>query len=150
MVLNRAMANSAFRWQNFSAGKYLCQVEPKSLFITNGASMGLHLICTLFTRPGDIVFVEEPSYFLALRIFADHELHLVPIRTDENGLVIEDLEEKLTEFKPKFLYIIPTYQNPTGHTLSAGSAGKSCLTLSRQHNFLLVADEVYHFLSYSG
>lgn len=62
----------------FLSRAYVCPVEPDSLFITNGASMGLHLICTLFTRPGDTVFVEESTYFLALRIFADHGLRLIP------------------------------------------------------------------------
>jgi len=122
---------------------------PDSLFITSGASMGLHLICTLFTRPGDTIFVEEPTYFFALRIFADHDLHLVPISTDGNGLIIESLEEKLSGSRPKFLYLIPTFQNPTGHTLSL-ERRESLVSLSRQHDFLLVADEVYHFLSTSG
>jgi len=111
--------------------------------------MGLHLICTNFTHPGDIIFVEEPTYFFGLRIFADHDLRLIPINTDENGLLIESLEEKLTEFRPKFLYVIPTYQNPTGQTLSP-ERRKQLLNLSRQHDFIVVADEVYHFLSYSG
>ena len=133
----------------FLTHAYLLPVEADSLFITNGASMGLHLICTLFTRPGDTIFVEEPTYFLALRIFTDHELQVVPIRTDENGLVIENLEEKLAEYNPKFLYFIPTFQNPTGHTLPAGRR-KKLLRVSHQHDFLLVADEVYHCLSYSG
>ena len=122
---------------------------PESLFITSGASMGLHLICTLFTRPGDTIFIEEPTYFFALRIFADHDLHLVPISTDGNGLIIESLEEKLSGSRPKFLYLIPTFQNPTGHTLSL-ERRERLVSLSRQHNFLLVADEVYHFLSTSG
>ena len=133
----------------FLSRGYAFPVEPNSLFITSGASMGLHLICTFFTRPGDIIFVEEPTYFFALRIFADHDLHLVPIRTDENGLVIEALEEKLAESRPKFLYIIPTYQNPTGHTLSA-ERREQLVSLSHKHDFLVVADEVYHFLSYAG
>jgi len=111
--------------------------------------MGLHLICTLFTHPGDTIFVEEPTYFFALRIFADHDLRLIPIRTDENGLLIESLEEKLTGSRPKFLYITPTYQNPTGHTLPP-ERRRRLVSLSRQHDFLVVADEVYHFLSYSG
>jgi DNA-binding transcriptional MocR family regulator len=128
---------------------YGCPVEPDSLFITNGASMGLHLLCSLFTRPGDTVFVEEPTYFLALRIFADHELRPVPIRTDSDGLVIESLEENLAEFHPKFLYIIPTYQNPTGQTLSL-ERRQQVVDLCRRHEFLVVADEVYHFLRYSG
>jgi hypothetical protein len=72
---------------------YVFPVGPDSLFITSGASMGLHLICTLFTCPGDIIFIEEPTYFYALRIFADHDLRLVPIRTDENGLVINSLKK---------------------------------------------------------
>lgn len=133
----------------FLTDAYEFPVEPDSLFVTNGASMGLHLTCTLFTRPGDTIFVEEPTYFLALRIFADHELQVVPIRTDENGLVIENLEEKLAEYNPKFLYLIPTFQNPTGQTLPA-ERRKKLLSLSRKHDFLLVADEVYHCLCYSG
>jgi 2-aminoadipate transaminase len=133
----------------FLSHGYVCPVEPGSLFITNGASIGLHLICTFFTRPGDTVFVEEPTYFIALRIFADHDLRLVPIHTDENGLLIDSVEEELTKSHPKFLYIIPTYQNPTGHTLST-ERRERLVSLSRQHDFLVVADEVYHFLSYSG
>ena len=133
----------------FLSSGYGFPTEPDSLFITNGASMGLHLICTLFTQPGDTIFVEEPTYFFSLRIFADHGLHLIPIRTDESGLVIESLEEELGNFHPKFLYIIPTYQNPTSHTLSQ-ERREQLVSLSRQHDFLLVADEVYHFLTYSG
>jgi DNA-binding transcriptional MocR family regulator len=133
----------------FLSRRYAYPMEPDSLFITNGASMGLHLICTLFTRPGDTIFVEDPTYFLALRIFSDHELSLVPIRTDNSGLVIESLEEKLAESRPKFLYIIPTFQNPTGHTLSA-ERRQQLVSLSRKHDFLVVADEVYHFLSYAS
>jgi len=49
-------------------------VDPAALLVTNGSSMGLHLVCSLFTHPGDLVFVEEPTYFLALRILADHDL----------------------------------------------------------------------------
>jgi DNA-binding transcriptional MocR family regulator len=91
--------------------------------------------------------VEEPSYFLALRIFADHGLRIISIDTDEKGLVIESLEEKLREFKPKFLYIIPTHQNPSGHTLTE-ERRTSLVKLVQENNFLILADEVYHFLSY--
>lgn len=123
-------------------------VESDSLFVTAGVSQALDLICTLFTRPGDIIFVEEPSYFLALRIFADHGLRVIPIRTDESGLVIESLEEKLSEFHPKFLYLIPVFQNPTGHTLTRERRAR-LVALSGTHDFLVVADEVYQFLNYT-
>jgi DNA-binding transcriptional MocR family regulator len=123
-------------------------VEPESLFVTSGVSSGLDLICTLFTQPGDTIFVEEPTYFLALRIFADHGLRLVPIPTDEEGLVVNALEEKLAEIHPRLLYLIPAFQNPSGHTLTQ-ERRERLVALCQEHDFLVVADEVYHFLNYS-
>jgi 2-aminoadipate transaminase len=102
----------------FLSSGYGVDVQPQQLMITAGASQALSLFCTLFTRPGDTVFVEEPSYFLALRILQeDHRLNAVPIATDENGLILPAVEEALTRHQPVFLYTIPTYQNPTGRTL---------------------------------
>ncbi|MGB7873211.1 MAG: PLP-dependent aminotransferase family protein [Anaerolineales bacterium] len=118
------------------------------LFVTNGISNALDLICAHFTRPGDTIFVEEPSYFLALRIFEDHDLRIIPIQTDRGGLVVEALKEKLSEFHPKFLYTVPTFQNPGGYTLS-DERRERLVELSQEHNFIIVADEVYHFLNYS-
>jgi 2-aminoadipate transaminase len=124
-------------------------VDSDRLFITSGISAALDLVCTLFTHSGDTVFVEEPSYFLALSIFADHGLRVVSIPTDSSGLVIEALDEALKTHRPKFLYVIPTFQNPSGHTLTADRR-QSLLALAREHDFLLLADEVYHFLGYSA
>ena len=123
-------------------------VDFDNLFVNNGISNGLDAICAHFTHPGDTIFVEEPTYFLALRIFADHDLRMVPIQTDENGLIIEDLEEKLTRFQPKFLYSVPTFQNPGGYTLTDERRDR-LVQLSQEHSFLILADEVYHFLNYS-
>jgi len=131
----------------FLGREYGSSMEPDNLFIVSGVSMGLHLLCSFFTHPGDTVFVEEPTYLYALRIFTDHELRLIPIQTDENGLVIESLEENLAHLQPKFLYIIPTFQNPTGHTLSQ-ERREQLLNLSQKHGFIIAADEVYHLLSY--
>jgi 2-aminoadipate transaminase len=124
-------------------------VDPVNLFVTNGVSNALDLICTLFTQPGDIIFVEEPSYFLALRIFNDHKLRVIPIQTDQAGLLIESLEEKLTEFHPILLYLIPTFQNPTGQTL-ARERRERLIQLCQEYEFLILADEVYHFLNYTA
>jgi DNA-binding transcriptional MocR family regulator len=123
-------------------------VDFNDLFVTNGISNGLDLICAHFTHPGDTIFVEEPTYFLALRIFEDHNLQIVLIQTDENGLVIESLEEKLKGHQPKFLYTVPTFQNPGGFTLPQDRREK-LVQLSQEHDFLIVADEVYHFLNYA-
>ncbi|MBN1149074.1 MAG: PLP-dependent aminotransferase family protein [Anaerolineales bacterium] len=132
---------------DFLARAYGASVHPASLFVAAGASSALDLLCTLYTRPGELVFVEEPSYFLALRIFADHGLKVVSLPIDDDGLILEALDEKLAEQRPAFVYTIPTFQNPSGRTLSQARREK-LVELAQRHNFLLLADEVYHFLSY--
>ncbi len=133
----------------FLSARYAVPVDERQLFVTAGASLGLHLICALFCRPGDVIFVEEPTYFLALRIFADHGLEVMRLPMDQDGLIIEALEEKLAIHKPVFLYTIPSFHNPASVTLSAARRDK-LVQLSREHQFLIVADEVYHLLSYGG
>lgn len=133
----------------FLSREYRTAVDPDQLFITAGASQGLDLICTHFAHTGDTIFVEEPSYFLALRIFADHRLKIVSLPIDENGLIIDALEEKLTEHNPAFVYTIPTFHNPSSVTLSA-SRRERLVHLSEKHRFLILADEVYHLLAYTA
>ena len=133
---------------NFLTRAYGTGVNPGRLFVTAGASSALDLLCTLYTRPGDLIFIEEPSYFLALRIFEDHELRVVPIPMDDEGLRMNALEKKLAELSPKFIYIIPTFQNPSGRTLSQARREK-LVDWAQRYNFLVLADEVYHFLPYS-
>ena len=131
----------------FLAPHYGRAVDPDALILTAGASQALDLICTLYAQPGDVVLVEEPSYFLALRIFADHRLNVVGLPMDGEGLVVEAVAEALAVHRPAFLYTIPTFQNPTGATLSAARRNKLA-ELAREHNLLVVADEVYHLLDY--
>jgi len=133
---------------NFLTKGYGFDIKPESIFVTNGISNALDLICTLFTKAGDTIFVEEPTYFLALRIFEDHHLKVISIDTDENGLVVESLEENLAEFHPKFLYLIPTFHNPTGATIPQ-ERRERLVQLAKEHDFIIVADEVYHLLSYA-
>ena len=133
---------------NFLTVAYGTRVDPNLLFVTTGASSALDLLCTLYTKPGEVIFVEEPSYFLALRIFEDHGLRVIPIPMDDDGLRLDALDEKLAEFSPKFIYTIPTFQNPSGWTLSQAQREK-LVERAQQYNFLVLADEVYHFLPYN-
>jgi DNA-binding transcriptional MocR family regulator len=133
----------------FLSEQYKLSLNPDHFFTTTGISQGLDFICSLFTRPGDTIFIEKPTYSLALGIFADHRLNVVGLPMDEDGLIIESLEEELAHQTPVFVYTIPTFHNPTGHTLSAARREK-LVQLSRKYNFLIVADEVYQLLAYTG
>lgn len=144
----RGNANFRQTLATFLSEQYPNPVTPDQLMITNGNSQALDFICTWFTRPGDTVLVEEPSYFLALKIFADHKLNLVSIPVDDGGLITEGLKEKLEKLTPAFLYTIPTFHNPASVTLSL-KRREELIGICAQKNLLIVADEVYHFLNYS-
>jgi 2-aminoadipate transaminase len=129
----------------FLSDEYGSPVTPESLFVTAGNSQALDFVCALFTKPGDTVFVEEPSYFLAFKIFTDHGLNIVSIPTDDKGMNIDRLEQELGQTRPKLLYTIPSYHNPGGQNMSSGRRSR-LVALSRECDFLVVADEVYQLL----
>jgi DNA-binding transcriptional MocR family regulator len=132
---------------NFLGDGYGAPVTPDSLFVTAGNSQALDFICALFTRPGDTVIVEEPSYFLAFKIFADHGLNIVSIPVDDEGMDIGLLEQELRRTRPKMLYTIPSFHNPGGQSMSAARRTR-LVELSREYDFLVAADEVYQLLWY--
>jgi len=131
----------------FLTTEYEDSVTADSLFVTAGNSQALDFVCGQFAREGDTVFLEEPSYFLAHQIFSDHGLNVVGIPMDEDGLIIEALVEQLAIHRPALLYTIPSFHNPGGQTLSAGRR-RELARLSLEHDFLIVADEVYQLLHY--
>lgn len=134
---------------DFLADHYGMAVDEGQLFISNGNSQAIDLCCAALTTPGDVVFVEEPTYFLALRIFADHGLRVVGIPVDDDGLRIDALEARLAEFSPRLVYVIPTGQNPTGSSMPT-ERRRRLVELAREHEFLVLADEAYQLLHYTG
>lgn len=126
---------------------YFSAVTSDQLFVTGGASQALDLVSTVFADPGDTVFVEEPSYFLAFQIFRDHGLNIVGIPVDDDGLCIDAIRQELESHKPAFLYTIPSYHNPGGQCTSEARR-RQIVELAVEHDFLIVADEVYQLLYY--
>ena len=133
---------------SFLSVQYGYTVQPEILFAIGGSTHALDMICTLFTKPGDLVFAEEPTYFIARNIFEDHGLHVEGIPIDKDGLNIGALEERLQQVRPRFVYTIPTFQNPTGVILSP-ERRKRLVELSQEHGFYILADEVYQSLHYT-
>lgn len=123
------------------------EVDPGAMLVTNGNSHALDLLCAALTEPGDTVLVEDPTYHLALGILRDHGLEAVGVPVDDGGLSIGALEEALTRHRPRFLYTVSSYHNPTGATLS-DERRRRLVALAREHGFWIVADEVYHLLRY--
>lgn len=123
--------------------------RPEDLLVSGGNSQALDFACARFTRPGDAVFVEEPTYFLAHRIFADHGLDVIGIPLDRDGMRMDVFRARLAERRPALVYTIPSYQNPCSVTLSA-ERRLELAELSRRHGFVVAADEVYQMLHFDG
>jgi 2-aminoadipate transaminase len=133
----------------FLEKNYGQRVRADSLFLSGGASQALDYICTQLSRPGDSIIVEEPCYFLAYQIFKDHGLNIITVPLDRDGMDLDALEAVLSRVKPTLVYTIPIYQNPSGCSMSV-ERRKRLIALSQAHDFLIMADEVYHLLSYHG
>jgi DNA-binding transcriptional MocR family regulator len=131
----------------FLTKSYRSPATSDELFVTGGNSQALDLVSVVCANPGDTVFVEEPSYFLAFQIFRDHGLNIVGIPVDEDGLSVDALREALKSHKPAFLYTIPSYHNPGGQCTTEDRR-RQIVELAMEHDFLVVADEVYQLLYY--
>lgn len=137
---------------DFLAPRYgvpVAAVDPERMVVSGGNSQAIDWCCATLARPGDVVLVEDPTYFLAGGIFAGYGLHVVGLPVDGDGLLPDALEAALAEYRPAFVYTVPTYANPTGTTTSADRRAAIVDAVAR-HGALLVADEVYHLLSYGG
>ena len=125
---------------------YGIPVDPHHLFLTARASQGLDLACTLYAPAGSTVVVEEPTYFVIEKIFRDRNLNVVGVPTDSQGMQVDGLEKLLLDgLKPKLVYIIPTFQNPTGFCLSHDRRTQ-LISLANRFDFHILADEVYQLI----
>jgi 2-aminoadipate transaminase len=136
----------------FLTDAYGTPVSPEQLFSTNGNSQALEMLCTALTKPGDVVIVEEPTYFLAFQIFRDHGLEVRGVPIDDEGLVVDALVDEVaairrTGRRVAFAYTIPAFQNPTGITMSA-QRRLDLVAAAASNDVLIVADEVYHLLRF--
>lgn len=118
--------------------------HPDQIVITGGSSGALDLLLTVMARPGDVVFVEQPTYFLALRMFADHAVEVVGIETDTDGAVPDDLDRRAAELGERrgLLYLVSVHANPTGRCLSADRAA-ALLEVAARHRLTVIDDDVY-------
>lgn len=136
-----------------SSSSYLHKNKSKNrLFATMGVSHSLDLVCATHTQPGDVVLVECPTYFLVQGIFQHYQLQIqsLPMQSLDGGVDVDRLVEDWDKGRtrpPRMVYIIPTHQNPTGHTMRI----QDRIQLTRaaiRHGVLVVADEVYHCLDW--
>ncbi|MGW9452133.1 aminotransferase-like domain-containing protein [Streptomyces sp. NPDC055632] len=123
--------------------------DADDLLVTTGSQQALTLLATALLEPGGVVLVEDPCYLAALQTFAFAGARVVPVPTDEEGIVPEALEEIAARENPTLLYVVPTFQNPTGRTLPA-ERRTAVAEAAARHGFWIVEDDPYGELRYDG
>ncbi len=129
--------------------RFSVESRAEDILVTSGSQGMLDAVGKILIGPGDTVAVESPTYLGALQAFNPYEPRYVEISTDEQGAIPESLEEILTKESPKFVYLVPTFQNPTGRSIPLERRHQIADILIR-HEALLVEDDPYAALRYSG
>ncbi|NLO41014.1 MAG: PLP-dependent aminotransferase family protein [Ruminiclostridium sp.] len=125
------------------------KTTEQETMILSGSQQGLDLLARLFISPGDTVVMEEPSFFCARQIFEACGARIVGIPVEENGMSMTVLESVLKRLKPKFIYTIPTFHNPTGTVMSLQKR-QDLLRLAYRYHLPIVEDDAYGELRYDG
>ncbi|WP_019075371.1 PLP-dependent aminotransferase family protein [Streptomyces hokutonensis] len=122
---------------------------PDDLLVTTGSQQALSLLATALLEPGDVVLVESPCYLAALQVFAFAGARVVGVPSDSDGLDPEALDELVARERPKLLYTVPSFQNPTGRTLPADRRAAVAAVAARR-GLWIVEDDPYGELRFEG
>jgi 2-aminoadipate transaminase len=125
------------------------RTTAKEILVASGSQGVLDALGMILISKGDRIAVESPTYIGALQAFTPYEPRYATLATDEKGVIPEALESVLRQDKVKFIYLVPTFQNPTGRTLSLDRR-KAVAELIRRYDALLVEDDPYSALRYRG
>jgi len=124
--------------------------DPDDVVVTTGAQQALDLVGKLFIDPGDVIVVEAPAYVGALTAFGAYQPRFLPIEIDEDGMLVEQLEQALVRGeRPTFVYTVPNFGNPAGVTMSE-QRRRHLVALCRAASIPIVEDNPYGLLRFEG
>ncbi len=129
-------------------GRYGIHVTPANILITSGAQQALDLVGKLLINSGDRILTEEPTYLGALQAFTSYQAQYLPVPIDDDGMRMDKLEDALRA-GPKFMYVLPNFQNPGGVTLSL-ERRQRLVELAAHHGVPILEDDPYGQLRYEG
>jgi len=128
--------------------RYSLEITPDNILITTGSQQALDLLGKILINPGDRILVESPTYLGALQAWSAYGAEYVTVPMDEHGMITDALEDALRS-GPKFIYVLPNFQNPSGATLSIERRLR-LIELADQYGVPIVEDDPYGQLRYEG
>ncbi|HMR99926.1 MAG TPA: PLP-dependent aminotransferase family protein [Anaerolineales bacterium] len=128
--------------------RFSSEVGLDNILITSGSQQALDFIGRLFVNRGDFIVVESPTYLGALQAWNTYGAQYIPVRTDEHGMIVDELEAAL-RVGPKFIYVLPNFQNPGGSTLSL-ERREQLVRIADKYGVPIIEDDPYGQLRYEG
>lgn len=125
------------------------KAEAENIMVTAGGMETINLLCQLFIEKDDVILVESPSFIHTIEVFEMFQAKCIPVAMDNDGMMVDELEEKIREYQPKMVYVIPTFHNPTGRTLSV-ERRRRIAELGSQYDVLILEDDPYRDIRYFG
>ena len=116
------------------------QADPEDIMIVSGGLETMNLICQVFLDPGDVILVESPTFVHCAEIFEMFQAKCIAVDMDEHGIIPEEVEKKIQEYHPKMVYVIPTFHNPTGRTLTTERRKELVKTIKKMGEDAKVAE----------
>ncbi len=120
-----------------------------NVLIVTGGLETMNLLCQVYIDPGDVILIESPAFIHCIDIFNMFEARSIPCQCDDIGLVMEDVKAKIKQYRPKMIYTVPTFHNPTGKTLTA-QRRKRLAELGSEYDVIILEDDPYRDIRYSG
>ncbi len=128
--------------------RFSSEVSADNVLITSGSQQALDFVGRLFVNRGDYIVVESPTYLGALQAWNAYGAQYIPVRADEHGMIVDELEAAL-RVGPKFIYVLPNFQNPSGSTLSL-ERRKQLIRIADKYGVPIIEDDPYGQLRYEG
>jgi len=133
--------------ERMSTGGYEC--TPDEIQITSGAQQALDIVGRIFIEPGSVVLTEEPTYLGAIQAFTFYQVRFASVKTDSDGMLPDDLEKKIKQHNPTFIYVVPDFQNPAGYSWS-DERREALVDLAKKYDIPVVDDNPYSELRFTG
>lgn len=118
-----------------------------NILVTSGSQQAIDLFSRVMFNKGDIILTENPTYLAALQVFESYETKVIAVDSDEEGMVLADLEDKIVRYKPKCIYVVPTFSNPTGKVWSL-ERRERLLELANKYHVVIFEDDPYGELQF--
>ena len=133
---------------NYLKNRLNMKINENNMTITSGSQQSIYLLSRILLKQDDTIISEEPTYFGAIAVFKEVGVNVLTVKIDNDGINLDELKEKISINKPKFIYVVPTFHNPTGICWN-NKVREEFLNIINKYDITVIEDDPYFELNYT-